>query len=190
MVCIVLQWLIYFLLLFPSYLWLENLYSLYELDFYCGIAYEHSAGLYYVVLIVFALPVICLTLIYVRMMRFVRHQNPEALQSTQGQRSQRDFIVIRRILFTVVTLTIPGVPNVIFTWVVAFDHRLSGAFHMYRIQWMGPLVTFCVLNIALVLITPPLKEVCRKLLQYRPDRVEPSRNEQRRSIALSVPNRH
>ena len=145
-----------------------DLYTWYELDYYCGIPYEQSAGLYYVVLIIFALPVLCLTLIYVRMIRFVHRQNAEALQSTQGQRSQRDFIVIRRILFTVVTLTIPGLPNVVFSWITAFDPRLSGAFYMYRIQWMSPLVTFCVLNIALIFITPPLKEVCRKLLQCCP----------------------
>ena len=46
--------------------------------------------------------------------------------------------VTRRILFTVNTLTLPGLPNTFFLIFVTIHPAMGGLYHMYRIQWMCP----------------------------------------------------
>lgn len=92
-------------------------------------------------------------------MYFIRHQTPQLSQTQHGKRAQRGLIIIRRILFTVIALTLPGLPNIGFVFMVNINPHFSGAYFMYRIQWMGPSVTTFILSIALVFITPQIKEI-------------------------------
>jgi hypothetical protein len=108
---------------------------------------------------IYILPIVYSTIIYARLLYFLRHQTPQVSRTQQGRRAQRDFIVIRRILFTVITLTLPGLPNVAFVLMVNIDHRFADAYYIYRIQWLGPAVTIFIFSIALIFINPQIKEI-------------------------------
>jgi hypothetical protein len=108
---------------------------------------------------IYILPVIYSTIIYARLLYFLHHQAPQLSITQQGRRAQRDVIVIQRILFTVITLTLPGLPNIGFVLMMNIDHRYAGAYFMYRIQWMGPAVTIFIFSIALIFINPQIKEI-------------------------------
>lgn len=152
-----------FLLLLPTFLWPNPIYSFFEADYYCGIRYEAVAALLYAVMIIFALPIIYLLIIYARLVYFIRYQAPQLTRARQRIRAQRDLIVIRRILFIVITLTLPGLVNSGFAIMSVIDQRLSGAYFMYRIQWMGPAVTFFIFGIVLGFIDPQLRQRIQKI---------------------------
>lgn len=99
-------------------------------------------------------------------MSFILHQTPQLAQTLQGRRARRDLIITRRILITVIFLTLPGLPNVVFTVMVNINRIYSGAFFMYRIQWMGPAVMVFIFSFALVFLTPKLKEIFRKEIPH------------------------
>ncbi|CAF2600772.1 unnamed protein product [Rotaria sp. Silwood2] len=163
LICIVLQWIIYFLLLLPSYFWPGSLYSFYESDYYCGIPYEKIVGLSYTIMNIFAFPIIYLTIMYSRCLHFIRNHAPQLSQERRRRRAKRDLMITRRILFTVIALTLPGVPNLTFVLITSIDVRLSGSFYMYRIQWMGPAVTIFILSIGIVFINSQIKQIFIKL---------------------------
>ncbi|UJR19874.1 hypothetical protein I4U23_023007 [Adineta vaga] len=163
LICIVLQWIMCFLFLLPSYIWRELFYSFYELDYYCGIRYEKFFDLWYVVLNIYVLPLTYMTIIYIRLMYFIRHTNLQLLQTHQGQRARRDYIITRRILITMSTLALAGLPNVCLAFIAYFNPNVSGDYYMYRIQWMVPGITMLTLSIVLVFITPKLKQIIMKL---------------------------
>ncbi len=116
---------------------------------------------------IYILPIVYLTVIYGRLMYFIRHQTPQLSQTRQGRRAQRDFVVTRRILFTVNALTLPGLPNVAFAFMVNIDHHLSSAYYMYRIEWMGPAITLFIFSIALIFISPQIKDIFVNLIRPR-----------------------
>lgn len=162
-----LQWTASFLLTLPSYFWPGSLYSLYESDYYCGIVYEKIFGLLYTVINIFVLPMIFLTAMYARLVYFISYQAPRISHGRQRRQAQRDLIVIRRILFTVIALALPGIPNTIFGIMSIVDFHVSGSYYMYRIQWMGPAVTVFIFSIALVFINSHMKQVLLTKLKYR-----------------------
>ncbi|CAF3239430.1 unnamed protein product [Rotaria sp. Silwood2] len=163
LICILLQWVICFLLILPSYFWPGPLYSFYESDYYCGIRYEKILGLSYTIINIFFVPLVHLMIIYARLLHFIRYQASQLSQERQRRRAHRDLIVIRRILFTVIALTLPGIPNVVFAIMTNIDFRFSGSYYMYRIQFLGPAVTVFILSIAIIFITPQIKQILMKL---------------------------
>ncbi|CAF1378958.1 unnamed protein product [Adineta ricciae] len=106
---------------------------------------------------------------------FVSHQNPQLLQTQQGRRAQRDYIIMRRILFTMIVLLLAGIPNVGLAFLAQFKPNLSGDYYMYRIEWMVPSVSMLTVSIGLVFITPQLKTVVVSCLQ-RKNQVVPQDN--------------
>ncbi|CAF4998902.1 unnamed protein product, partial [Rotaria sp. Silwood1] len=131
--------------------------------YYCGIRYEKILGLSYTVMNIFVFPITLLTIIYARFLHFIRHQAPQLSQERQRRRAQRDLMITRRILFTVIALTLPGTLNITFVIMTNIDVRFSGSFYMYRIQWMGPAITLFILSIGIVFITPQIKQILVKL---------------------------
>jgi len=177
------QWIVFFLIILPSYFWPGPLFAFYENDYYCGIAYEKVLGLSYTVLNIYILPIVYLSLIYTRIMYFILHQTPQIAQTVQGKRAQRDLIITRRILITVVILTLPGLPNVGFVLMTNINTAYSGSFFMYRIQWMGPSVTVFICSLALVFLTPKLREIFRELA-HRQNSIAPIRTTQHNSQTM------
>ncbi|UJR19787.1 hypothetical protein I4U23_022921 [Adineta vaga] len=172
-ICILLQWIMCFLLLLPPYLWPNMIYALYKYDYYCGMVYGNFGALMYSGVVMYISPVIFLSIIYTRLMFFIRHQTSNLLQTRQMKRAHRDFTVIRRILFIVNTLTLPGIPNCIFTLMVNIDPNISGSYYMYRIQWMLPAVGVMIFSIALVIMTPQFKTLIFDTINYNHNRVVP-----------------
>ncbi|CAF1547636.1 unnamed protein product [Adineta ricciae] len=159
LVCIVIQWIVCFLLLLPSYIWRDLFYSLYELDYYCGIRYERLFYLWYVIFNIYVLPLTYMAMIYIRLMYHIRRGNLQLLQTQRGRSAQRNYVVIRRILCTMTVLALAGLPNVGLAILAYIKPNLSGYYYMYRIQWMVPAITMCTISIVLVFITPQLKKV-------------------------------
>ena len=121
----------------------------------------------------YALPVAYLTLIYARVLLFVRRQSPQLARGQQGRRAQRDLIVARRILFLVNVMTLPGLANVVFFPITSLNPSLSGSYYMYRIQWIGLAVLSPMTSIGLIFITPKLRVIVRQLWNFRQRRVGP-----------------
>ncbi|CAF3881941.1 unnamed protein product [Rotaria sp. Silwood1] len=163
LICILLQWIIYFLILLPSYFWPGSLYSLYESDYYCGIRYEKILGLSYTIMNIFFFPLGYLSFIYACLLYFIHHQAPQSLRERQRRRVNRDLIVTRRIIFIVIALALPGLPNLGFAIMTNIDHRFSGSYHMYQIEFMGPAVVVFILSIAIIFITPQIKQIISKM---------------------------
>ncbi|CAF1067708.1 unnamed protein product [Rotaria sordida] len=173
LICIVLQWIIYFLLLLPSYFWPGPLYSFHESAYYCGIPYEKVLGLSYTVMNIFFFPIIYLTIMYGRLLYFIHHQAASQLSGArQRRKAHRDLMITRRILFTLIALTLPGLPNLIFAFMTNIDIRLSGSYYMYRIQFMGPTVTVFIFSILIIFINPQIKQILIKL-KFRGNQIVP-----------------
>ncbi|CAF2055095.1 unnamed protein product [Rotaria magnacalcarata] len=100
-----------------------------------------------------------------------KHRDVTLLLFSQAQRrirAQRDLVVARRIIFTIIAMTLPGLPNIGFIFLSNIHPNMEGSYEMYRIQWTGPILAFLVLNIALILMTPSLKHlIIGKMLNQR-----------------------
>lgn len=131
--------------------------------------------MFYVATNIFFNPILLLTIIYACLLFYIRHQSPQVLQTQQGKKAQRDFIITRRILFVVNVLTFPGLPNVIFFAMSGINPSISGYYYMYRIQWMGPAVVIFMLSIALVIMTQPLRKLIKIRLLHPENRIDPMR---------------
>ncbi|CAF4818589.1 unnamed protein product [Rotaria sp. Silwood1] len=88
---------------------------------------------------------------------------PQSLRERQRRRVNRDLIVTRRIIFIVIALALPGLPNLGFAIMTNIDHRFSGSYHMYQIEFMGPAVVVFILSIAIIFITPQIKQIISKM---------------------------
>ncbi|CAF1592815.1 unnamed protein product [Rotaria magnacalcarata] len=109
-----------------------------------------------------------MTIIYFRLIFFIRNQIPQFSQAQRRIRAQRDLVVARRIIFTIIAMTLPGLPNIGFIFLSNIHPNMEGSYEMYRIQWTGPILAFLVLNIALILMTPSLKHlIIGKMLNQR-----------------------
>ena len=122
---------------------------------------------------IYLLPVFYLTLIYARVLFFVRRQSPELARNQQGRRAQRDLTVARRILFLVNALTLPVLPNVVFFPITSLNPNASGSYYMYRVQWIGVAVATSMGSIGLIFVTPKLKTIVRQVSNLEQRRVGP-----------------
>ncbi|CAF1378806.1 unnamed protein product [Adineta ricciae] len=174
-ICIIIQWIVCFLLTLPSFIYRDAFFVLYKLDYCCGLRYERVPQFLYIIFNVFVLPLIYMSIIYARLIYFVSHQNLQLLQTQQGRRAQRDYIIMRRILLTMIILVLAGIPNLGLAFLVHFKPNLSGDYYMYRIEWMVPSVSMLTLSIGLVFITPRLTIVVVSCLQ-RKNQVVPQDN--------------
>ena len=121
----------------------------------------------------YALPVVYLTLIYARVLFFVRRQSPQLARGQQGRRAQRDLIVARRILFLVNALILPVLPNVVFFLITSLNPSVSGSYYMYHLQWIGPVLVTSITSISLIFLTPKLKEIVQQVWKSQQQRVWP-----------------
>lgn len=175
MVCIVIQWIVCFLLVLPSFIWRDVFIILYESDYFCGVQYEIATHFWYLASSIYALPLVYIGIIYVRLIYFLSHQSLQLSQTHQRRRAQRDYLIIRRILFTMVVLALAGLPNLGLGLLSQIKPNLSGDYYMYRIEWMVPSVTILIISIGFVFITPQLKTVIVSRLR-RENQVVPEEN--------------
>lgn len=105
----------------------------------------------------FFFPIVLVAVIYIRVLLFMYHHLSQFTKGKARRRAQRDVMVTRRIIFIILMMTLPGLPNIVFVIVTNINPNLSGSYYMYRIQWMGPVIAILILSIVLVQITPQLK---------------------------------
>ena len=122
---------------------------------------------------IFNLPIVYLTVIYARLLYFIRQQTPQLALTHQGRRAQRDLIVARRILFLVSALTLPVLPNVVYLTIVTLNPMKDGSYYMYRVQWMGPSISILLASVGLVIITPKIGEILPPICNGNRRRVAP-----------------
>ncbi|CAF2807814.1 unnamed protein product [Rotaria sp. Silwood2] len=121
---------------------------------------------------------------------FIRYQTPQLSRARQRKKAQRDLMITRRILFSVIALTLPGFPNAGFGIMTIINIRFSGSFHMYRIQWMGPAITVLTLSIVIVFINSQVKQILKKfkcVINQLTPIISPMRELRSPSILLPTP---
>ena len=96
---------------------------------------------------IFNLPIVYLTVIYARLLYFIRRQTPQLARTQQGRRAQRDLTVARRILFLVNALTLPVLPNLVYVSIANLHPIEDGWYYMYRVQWMGPSISILLASV-------------------------------------------
>ncbi|CAF1285940.1 unnamed protein product [Rotaria magnacalcarata] len=104
----------------------------------------------------------------------MRNQITQFSQVRRRMRAQRDLVVTRRIIFTIIAMTLPGLPNIGFIFLSNIHLNMEGSYEMYRIQWTGPIFGFLVLSIALILMTPSLKKLIVAKMPNQRAQVQPA----------------
>ncbi len=131
----------------------------------CFISFTNIPGIVYAVFICYGLPLIDLSLIYIRITLFIRQQSTNLALAIQ-RRQKRDLVAIQRIFINVGLLLVIGLPGVIvilISFITGVEPPLSD-----RILWMGAEVSTAILSIEMVFMTPQLKNiVMRKWQQNR-----------------------
>jgi len=112
-----------------------------------------------VVFISYGLPLTYLSLIYIRITLFLRQQSSDIELAIQ-RRQKRDLVAIQRIFINVGMLIVTGIPGIvviIMSLINGVEYPLS-----YRILWIGVEVSFTILSIQMVFMTPQLKNIVMK----------------------------
>jgi hypothetical protein len=115
-----------------------------------------------VVFISYGLPLTYLSLIYIRITLFLRQQSND-IELAIKRRQKRDLVAIQRIFINVGMLIVTGIPGIvviIMSLINGVEYPLS-----YRILWIGVEVSFAILSIQMVFMTPQLKNIFMKKWQ-------------------------
>lgn len=131
-------------------------------------------GIIFLVITIYLLPIFLLAIIYIRLIFFMHNQTLQFSQTQPGIHAHRDLVVIRRIIFTIVAMTLPGLPNIGFIFLSNIHLNMEGSYEMYRIQWTGPILAFLALSVALMLMTPPLKALILSKMSNQRAQVQPA----------------
>ena len=111
---------------------------------------------------IYLFPSLCTWLIYIRITTFLRHRTNN-LTVIIKQRQERDFLVIKRILISIILLLISGMPGMIFVIIYAFTNDFY--FLTYRIIWFSIIVSMLALNVILIFYIPQLKNIFNNLFR-------------------------
>ncbi|CAF2573361.1 unnamed protein product [Rotaria sp. Silwood2] len=147
-VIIPILWLISFISIIPIHVWHDIQYIPRENT--CLIAIHSARGLIWSNAIVYGIPVIFITIIYIQLTRFIRQSSKIA-----STRAKRDVIVIRRIMLVVCILMLMGIPSMVLRLMLPFTDVGKPLF--YRIQNMAIVAGSTVLSFMLVYVTPQVK---------------------------------
>ena len=118
---------------------------------------------------VYGLPLFFLMVIYVRIIRFIRHQSTNLITAAIKRRQDRNLIVFKRIFVLVSILIILGIPSIIIIIIQTIQN--SEYLLLYRIAWFSAKASMVILSIGTVLMTPQLKSIVIK--NYQPNQVIP-----------------
>ncbi len=131
-------------------------------DYICFISFTNIRGTLWVVFISYGLPLTYLSLIYIRITLFLRQQSND-IELAIKRRQKRDLVAIQRIFINVGMLIVTGIPGIvviIMSLINGVEYPLS-----YRILWIGVEVSFAILSIQMVFMTPQLKNIFMKKWQ-------------------------
>ncbi|CAF3778353.1 unnamed protein product [Rotaria sordida] len=142
------------IILCPILIWHDVIYL--PNEHYCFVPFTNTRGILWALLIAYGVPLLLLSLIYLRITIFIRQQ-PLNQTLMVKQRQKRDLAAIQRIFINVgllFVLGIPGVTLLIMCFITGIEHPLT-----YRITWAGPEVSFAISSIQMVFMTPQLKNL-------------------------------
>lgn len=128
-------------------------------DHYCHVLTSNVRGILWTLSVVCTIPISCLLMIYIRITLFLRQQ-PSNISIAIKRRQRRDLLVIQRIFIivgTLIVIGIPGITVVLISFVTGIEPPLA-----QRITWIIGEVSFAVLSVETVLLTPQLKRVVMK----------------------------
>ncbi|CAF4188175.1 unnamed protein product, partial [Rotaria sordida] len=153
-----------FIALCPILIWHDVIYL--PNEYYCFVPFTRIRGFLWLLLIAYGVPLLLLSLIYLRITIFIRQQ-PNNQTLIVNQRQQRDLAAIQRIFINVGLLLVVGTPGVILLiiyFITGIEHPLT-----YRIMWVGPEVSMAILSIQMIFMTPQLKNLI--IIKRRQNRV-------------------
>lgn len=150
-----------FALLSPVLIWHSVIYL--SNDHYCCVSFKITRSVLWAVFACYGLPLIYLSLIYIRIILFIRQQS-NIVSLAKKRRQQRDLLAIQRIFINVGLLMAIGFPAMVLLamlFISGVEHPLT-----YRILWIGTEVSMAVLSIAMILTTPQLKNIIARRQQH------------------------
>jgi hypothetical protein len=153
-------------LLCPLLFWHDIVYL--PTSYYCWIPVKNIRGTLWITTVVYGFPVLCLSIIYIRITKFI-HQQSNNQTIEVKRRQKREFLVFQRIIILVGTLFIPGVPGMILMiscYVTGYENPLS-----YSITWLMYETSMMILSVFIVLMTPQLKNIFMR--RWQRNRVMP-----------------
>jgi hypothetical protein len=135
-------------------------------EYYCQTPFTNIPAISYIALRLFLLPLLFITLVYVRLLKHVRKANSLSMTMNEKNRRRskqdtRDLIVIRRLLVMLGVLILLGLPSVIFLSIlIVTGHLIAVA---YRIGWLSVSFSLVFLAYMLIQLTHPLKKTVKRL---------------------------
>ncbi len=140
--------------MWPLLVWHDIVYI--SADHYCFTVYTKVRGILWIVLICYGLPLVYLVIIYIRITLFIRHQSNN-LALALKRKQQRDLLAIQRIFINVgllLTVGLPAIVVILMAFFTGVEYPLS-----QRITWFGVEVSFAILSIEMIFMTPQLKNI-------------------------------
>ncbi|UJR16410.1 hypothetical protein I4U23_003312 [Adineta vaga] len=166
---IFIQWILSFLLVLPILFANQNSTSFIVYlseDFSCGIAFTNIRAFTFLTLIVYLLPLCCLSFIYFRIIHDIRHKRKQSLMTTTKLRRQnkRDASVIKRICTVMIFLWTLGIPPSLFFIIFITTGHLHWL--AYRICSMIMSISFLFISLSSLYVTPQIYKRIRVCLGY------------------------
>ncbi len=142
------------ILFYPILYWHDVIYL--PNEHYCYVPYTHFRGILWLAFNCYGIPVISLSLIYLRITIYIRRQTNNQTFVVK-QRQDRDMIIIRRILITIGLLMALGIPGVVFLVML----RITGEEYplLLRIEWLFVSFSMIGLSLSVVVYTPQLENI-------------------------------
>lgn len=152
---VLIQWLMAFLLIMPNLFFHNFEYSCQA--YHCLILYPNFFGLLINASIVFYFPMITIVSIYFYIMCYIHQTKNSSIQSKRQRATQRDVIVLRRIVILVGMLVILSLPAILI-WagymIIGYLYAFS-----YHLHWLTFACSLSILSIVSVFLTPQLQEM-------------------------------
>lgn len=152
---ILIQWLMSFVLIMPN-LFFENFQYVSQV-YHCLILYSNLFGLLINTSIIFYFPMIAIGLIYFFIIYYIKQTKNSSTQSKRQRSTQRDVIVLRRIVSLVGLLLILSLPAILL-WA---GYMITGYLYpfSYHLQWLTFAFSLSILSIVSIFLTPQLNEL-------------------------------
>lgn len=118
--------------------------------YFCTIPFKNIAGMLWALLIVYGIPLFTLIIIYLRITIYI-HRSSNRRPYLIRRRQKRDFLVIRRILSTVLIMMGLGIPTLVLfmlSIITGHEHRLA-----QHIQWFTIALSMAGLHVFTLVLT-------------------------------------
>ncbi|CAF0770679.1 unnamed protein product [Rotaria sp. Silwood1] len=161
-IAIIIQWLISILYIL-SYLLLHDFQYHPDISS-CWLSFKNIRGLAIALLLVYGSPLIVMTLIYICIVRFVRHTIPT--QQIRQNANKRDLLIVKRIIILVCIAMAIGIPTIFLLIIYILTNYLTPlAYHIQALSLTGGLAAA---SIAMGFITPQVRDIFKVKRQTNP----------------------